>query len=138
LAPDQAGAGIGHAGLARARETLLVVVEAAPRRVPDAADVDREVGRLDGGRVARAHDLAAGIQDIEDGDRPRVVGVELAAMRYYNHTYSNAENAAARPGRPGCARFSMILALAARRRRPKGSRLRRLGRAGAGVLDHRQ
>jgi len=67
-----------------------MVVEAACGRVPDATDINRKVGRVDNGRVARADDLGARVQNVQDGDRPRIVCVERAAVSHDEHAKSRS------------------------------------------------
>jgi hypothetical protein len=85
LLPDQASARIHHAGWTRALKALLVVVKPPFFRIPDAADIDCEIGAGYGCRVARADQIAAREHQVEDCRSPDIVCVEFSGVCCNDH-----------------------------------------------------
>ncbi len=61
------------------------MVETARFRVPDATDVDREIGSLDDLRIPGAHQFAAWKNQVEHGDCPDIVGVKFSGVCCDDH-----------------------------------------------------
>jgi hypothetical protein len=62
-----------------------MMIEASDLRIPDSADIDREIGFIDQGRIAGTDNFAFRKEDVQYRHGPCVIGVELSSVSRNNH-----------------------------------------------------